>query len=142
MDIREITLEQALPVRHNVLWPNKPLEFCMVDGDENGIHFGAYFDGSIVSTASIYISSNEARLRKFATLASYQGQGIGTAILGYILKYLREKGITYFWCDARESAIGFYQRFGLDTEGERFYKSDVAYFRMSVILNKPAALKT
>lgn len=40
----------------------------------------------------------------------------------------------YFWCDARESACRFYQRFGLQTEGERFYKSDVAYFKMGVNL--------
>jgi len=39
--------------------------------------------------------------------------------------------IRYFWCDARESAIGFYRRFGLQADGERFYKSEVPYFKMS-----------
>lgn len=134
MEIREISLEEALLVRHNVLWPSKPMEFCLVDGDEDGVHIGVYVDGKVVSVASIYLSNGEARLRKFATCPSYQGRGIGTALIEYVLSYLKTSNINYFWCDARESAIGFYQRFGMNTEGERFYKSEVPYFKMKTSL--------
>ena len=134
MKIQQITLEQALPVRHKVLWPNKPQEFCIVDGDDEGIHFGAFIDDSLVCVASIYITDNEARLRKFATLHAQQGKGLGTAMLNHILTYLRKAGIEYFWFDARESALDFYKRFGMQTSGERFYKSDVPYFKMSISL--------
>ncbi|MDG3086401.1 GNAT family N-acetyltransferase [Vibrio hannami] len=134
MNIREISLDEALPVRHKVLWPNKPVEFCIVEGDEEGLHLGAEIDGEIVSVASIYISNNKARLRKFATYPLYQGQGIGTALIEYALGYLKTRNIGYFWCDAREAAIGFYQRLGMQTEGQRFYKSDVPYFKMELSL--------
>ncbi len=40
-----------------------------------------------------------------------------------------------FWCDARESALRIYQQFGLQKEGERFYKSDIPYFKMSLDLS-------
>ncbi|MDW2035930.1 GNAT family N-acetyltransferase, partial [Vibrio sp. 665] len=40
-----------------------------------------------------------------------------------------------FWCDARESALRIYQKFGLQKEGERFYKSDIPYFKMSLDLS-------
>lgn len=132
MNIQTITLQEALPVRHQVLWPNKPIEFCIVKGDEAGVHFGAKIDNKIVSVASIYIDNREARLRKFATYSSYQGRGIGTAILEHILNYLRNQDVDYFWCDARESAINFYQRFNMKSNGKRFYKSDVPYVKMSV----------
>lgn len=122
-------------MRHNVLWPNKPIEFCLVDGDEKGIHIGADINGKVVSVASIYINNGEARLRKFATYSSFQGQGIGTALIKYALDYLKLHDIHYFWCDARESAIGFYQRFGMNIDGERFYKSGVPYFKMGLALN-------
>lgn len=135
MKIKEINLEEALPVRHQVLWPDKPIAFCIVDGDNQGIHLGAEINGKIVSVASLYIDNGEARLRKFATYAEFQNQGIGTALIQYALNYLNENKVTTFWCDARESAIGFYQRFGMRTEGERFYKSDVPYFKMSLTLN-------
>lgn len=135
MIIKTINLEEALPVRHQVLWPDKPIEFCLVDGDEEGIHLGAEIDGKIVSVASLYIANGEARLRKFATLPAFQKQGIGTALIEYALNYLNESNVSIFWCDARESAIGFYQRFGMHTKGERFYKSGVPYFKMRLSLN-------
>ena len=130
MKIERITLEQALPVRSAVLWPDKPQSFCIVDGDDEGIHFGAIIDGTVVCVASIYIADNRARLRKFATLHAFQGQGIGSAMLTYILAYLKDENIEHLWCDARESAINFYRRFGMETQGERFFKSDVPYVIM------------
>jgi len=136
MKIRKISLEEALPVRHKVLWPDKPMEFCLVEGDDEGIHLGAEIDGRIVSVASLYLTNGEARLRKFATYPEFQNQGIGTALIQYALYYLNENEVTTFWCDARESAIGFYQRFGMHTEGERLYKSDVPYFKMRLFLDR------
>lgn len=134
MKIREISLEEALPVRHKVLWPDKPVEFCLVEGDENGLHIGAEVDDKVVCVASIYIKEGQARLRKFATCSDFQGRGIGTAVIAFTLEQLKTKGVDYFWCDARETAIGFYQRFGMTVSGERFIKSDVPYFKMGLYL--------
>lgn len=33
MDIRTISWDEALPIRHEVLWANESLLFCQVDGD-------------------------------------------------------------------------------------------------------------
>lgn len=135
LTIRQIDWQQTIAVRHNVLWPSKPPEFSRIEGDELGVHFGAFIGDDLVCVASVFIDGHRARLRKYATLVEYQGQGIGTAVLKAIFTYLKQQPqIRYFWCDARESAIGFYQRFGMQTEGERFYKSDVAYLKMSVTL--------
>jgi ribosomal protein S18 acetylase RimI-like enzyme len=138
MDIRSIQWQQALPIRHQVLWPQKSPEFCKVEGDENGIHYGVYIDDLLVSVASIYIAHSSeikhARLRKFATLTSYQGRGIGTALITFILNHLKQQGVTYFWCDARKTALGFYQRFAMQVQGDQFDKSGVLYFKMQVQL--------
>jgi len=125
LNIKEIKSIEAMLVRHKVLWPNKSIEFCQVPGDESAWHFGAFIGELLVCVASVYPSDTSARLRKFATLQEYQGQGIGTIVLSHILEGLGDKGITTFWCDARESALDFYRRFGLKTEGNRFYKSDI-----------------
>ncbi|HIO93005.1 MAG TPA: GNAT family N-acetyltransferase [Leucothrix mucor] len=122
---------KTIPIRHQVLWPNQAPEFCHVSGDENAIHFGAYIDKQLVCVASVYLQGEYARLRKFATLKSHQKKGIGSNVLTFILKALEERNITYFWCDARESAVDFYQRFGLEVEGSIFYKSDIPYYKMS-----------
>lgn len=134
MNIRTLSWEQTIPLRHRVLWPNQPPEYCYVDGDESGQHFGAYIDDKLICVASIYLAENRARLRKFATDASYQNRGLGSAMLRYIMSSLREAGVEYLWCDARESALGFYQRFDMYKSSERFYKKDVPYFKMEVAL--------
>ncbi len=96
--IQNIHWRDTIPIRHQVLWPAQLPEFCHVDGDENKetLHFGAFVDSRLISVASIYVHESDARLRKFATLKSYQGQGVGTALLKYILSDLKAGNIRYF----------------------------------------------
>lgn len=117
-----------------MLWPAKPIDFCRVAGDAEALHFGALHSGQLVAVASIFIDGQQARLRKFAALPAYQGRGIGSTLLRHILDTLHTHSITYFWCDARATATTFYERFGMQVEGPRFYKADVAYFKMSKLL--------
>lgn len=134
MQIRLISPEATLPIRHSVLWPSKPIEFCQVKEDGSGNHFGVFENDVLLCVASIFITGAEARLRKFATLHEHQGKGFGTRMIEYIIEYLKQKGVTYFWCDARESAQDFYARFDMQKRGERFFKSGEPYFRMFVDL--------
>lgn len=110
------------------------MAFCKVDGDEAATHYGYFIDDKLVCVASIFIDGTSARLRKFATLPEYQGQGIGTQVIQQALKDLETKAVNHFWCDARESAAGFYEKFGMRPQGERFYKGDIPYFKMGVDL--------
>ena len=134
MEIRTISWEQTIQLRHRVLWPNKPPEYCHVDGDTAGLHFGVFINERLVSVASVYLNLNKARLRKFATDSRYQNQGIGSKMLRHIIQFLKDSQVEFFWCDARESALGFYKRFGMHKCSERFYKADVPYFTMEVAL--------
>lgn len=138
MDIQRITWQQTIPLRHRVLWPGKPPEYSQVDGDIDGLHFGAFVNDELVCVASIYLSCKDkvhtARLRKFATERHYQNQGIGSKMLTHIIQSLQTSPTELFWCDARESAVGFYQRFGMRKSSDRFYKADVAYYKMEVVL--------
>jgi ribosomal protein S18 acetylase RimI-like enzyme len=119
------------------LWPTKPPSFCEVEGDDTAKHYGAYVDGELVSVASIYLDGSRARLRKFATLPSFQGKGIGSKVITHLVNELKESGISYLWCDARTSALGFYQRFGMEKQGEVFNKSGIPYYKMEVKFTKP-----
>ncbi|WP_261817806.1 GNAT family N-acetyltransferase [Vibrio gallicus] len=132
--IEQICWQQTIGLRHHVLWPHKSPEFCHVPEDEQGMHFGVFIDARLVCVASLFWDGRAIRLRKFATDSDYQGQGIGSQLLNHMLKFASENGAKSFWCDGRESALSFYSRFGLQPEGERFYKSDVAYFKLSKLL--------
>jgi len=134
MDIRIITLSEALPIRHCVLWPDKPLSFCKVDGDDAASHYGTFLNNTLVSVASIYVEGQLARLRKFATLEDFQGRGAGTQLISHIIAELEQADINTFWCDARTTAVGFYKRFGMQVEGAEFVKSGITYYKMEVTL--------
>ena len=134
MEIRFITWEETIPLRQSVLWPNKSHEHCHVDGDMDGLHFGAFIQEELVCVASVYLTLNKARLRKFATHRCYQHQGIGSKMLSHIIKSLKSRHVSHLWCDARESAIDFYKRFDMQTCSARFNKIDVPFFKMEVAL--------
>jgi len=150
MDIKNITPEEALDIRHQVLWPNKPKEFCKLKDDYKGIHYGGFLNGKLVCVASIFIENNSARLRKFATLTEFQGKGYGTLLIKHIISDLKGTNatglkpvvtpgtnatglkpvVTHLWCDARITAKDFYNRFKMSSTGETFFKSDVEYIVM------------
>jgi ribosomal protein S18 acetylase RimI-like enzyme len=134
MKISAISWQQTIPLRQRVLWPDKAQEFCHVDGDVDGIHYGAFIDGELICVASIFVTSGKARLRKFATDTRYQNQGVGSTMLEHIIQSLKSSQIAYFWCDARASALGFYERFGMQPCGDCFYKENVAYYKMAMAL--------
>ena len=55
-------------------------------------------------------------------------------VLLHIIEFLKGSDAEYFWCDAREAALGFYMRFDMYKSSERFYKSGVPYFKMEIAL--------
>jgi len=130
MKVEILRVDDVLPIRHEVLWPDKPLSFSKVVDDHEGEHFGIRHNGKIICVVSMFSKGNEVRLRKFATVEDFHGKGFGTYMLKYLIDRYKREGKTIFWFDARESALAFYEKFGFSIEGERLYKSDVPYFKM------------
>jgi ribosomal protein S18 acetylase RimI-like enzyme len=52
-----------------------------------------------------------------ATAAAARGQGIGAAVLAAVVDALSARGARLLWCEAREAAIGFYERNGFQADG-------------------------
>ncbi|TBR41418.1 N-acetyltransferase [Marinomonas agarivorans] len=135
LDIRYTTLNEVLPIRHQVLWPDEPMENCIVSGDGTALHIAGYLGDEIVCVASIYQEeTGRFRLRKFATLTQYQSQGIGSKVLNFIIAELKQKQAISLWCDARETAMPFYQRFGFAAISGRFIKKNKPYYKIECAL--------
>jgi predicted GNAT family N-acyltransferase len=131
VDIRNIAPEATYALRHQVLWPDKPLEYVRVENDAAGHHFGAFQQEDLVAVISLFVQGSEARFRKFATRPDCQGQGLGTALLHHVFEQARRLGAQHIWCDARQDSAGFYARFGMQAQGEVFYKGAIPYVRMA-----------
>lgn len=130
LTIRPIAPAATYALRHAVLWPDKPATHVQLPDDDAGQHFGAFASEEVVSVISLFIDGSEARFRKFATAPAYQRRGIGGQLLAYTIEAARAAGATSLWCDARQTALAFYQRFGLQPEGATFYKGDIPYLRL------------
>lgn len=132
MEIRVINGEEALPVRQSAMWPDKPLEFVKIPGDEQALHWGLFHEGQLVSVVSVFIENGEAQFRKFATLKSFQGRGLGSSLLKFMLEDLREKNISKVWCNARTHKVLFYERLGMQSVSQAFVKNGMSYIRMEL----------
>lgn len=137
--IRSITPEQTYPLRHAMLWPNKPPDFVKVDNDAEGHHYGAFVADELIAVISLFVADGQAvrrtaRFRKFATHPDYQRQGIGTVLLSHVIAEARQMGATTLWCDARLDAADFYRRFGMAAVSSVFYKGPIPYAKFSLTL--------
>ncbi|RKF13239.1 GNAT family N-acetyltransferase [Alginatibacterium sediminis] len=132
-ELKSITAEQTLALRQAVLWPDYPLSQSRVDDDGFGLHLGLFFKKELVCVASLFLQQGKLRLRKFACQTSLQNSGLGSTVLHEIIRMAKANpGIDTFWCDARQDALGFYQRFGLSQNSKLFYKHNVAYVKMEM----------
>ncbi|OOQ60137.1 GNAT family N-acetyltransferase [Mucilaginibacter pedocola] len=128
--IEQVRPEHTWKLRHEVLYPNqKPNEMGMEE-DNNGYHFAAFKDKWIVAVVSLFKHESDWQFRKFAVAEEVQGQGLGAQLLQYITEFVEREQGELLWCNARLSAIGFYNKFGFSAVGEVFHKNGFDYIIM------------
>lgn len=114
-----------------MLRPHGTLNDCIFKGDDDDLtfHLGAFVEGKLVSVASFYFENHDLftakhphqyRLRGMATLNDHRGQGLSSALLKTAFPLIKGNQCTLLWCNARESAEGFYKQVGFEPHGEIF----------------------
>lgn len=129
MNVKRISVEQTWPIRNEILRPGLPLESCQFEEDElaDAMHFGSYLENELTGIVSVY-QINPAHVtnvscwqfRAMATRDKVRGLGHGKALIVAMETYLLEQGADLSWCNARDSASGFYQTLGYTRVGEMF----------------------
>jgi GNAT superfamily N-acetyltransferase len=133
MKINEISAAQTWPLRHEVMWPEKPLDFVKLEADEQGYHFGLFLKEELVSIVSVFISDdNSAQFRKLATLEKHQGNGYASKLLSHIIAFTKNQGVKTMWCNSRFDKLSFYKKFGMLKTEHTFIKETIKF----VILKK------
>ena len=119
--IEEVHVDKIINLRHRVLCEGLPIETARFPGDEapDARHFAAVMiDGKrVVCCVSFmrvpYLTSPAWQLRGMATDPDFQGQGIGRKLLAVSEQAIvRSSDIRLFWCNARLSAVRFYEKSG------------------------------
>jgi phosphoribosylformimino-5-aminoimidazole carboxamide ribotide isomerase len=134
LDIRPVPLKEVWRMRHEIMYPDKTIEFVQLEDDNNGIHHGLFETDELVSVVSLFADGDKLQFRKFATLTAKQGRGYGFRLLAYVMDWVFKNGYRYIWCNARVSAIGFYQKFGMSATGDSWKKWDIDFIKMEKYL--------
>jgi N-acetylglutamate synthase-like GNAT family acetyltransferase len=135
MEVKKINASDTWQIRHEVMWPDQPFEFVQLEEDNLGFHFGVFEEDKLVSIISCFIEGKEMQFRKLATLEEYQGKGIASHLLKYILEFAKEKGVEKVWCNARTNKKSFYEKFGMIDTFKTFVKSGQEFTIMKISLS-------
>jgi len=120
-------------LRRAVLRPSYDVGTPMFgDTDPHAIHIAAVDDGVPVCACVLvprpYPRRPEARaawqLRAMATAEGQRGKGFGALVVEAAIEEVVGHGARLLWLEAREYAIGFYERFGLVAEGPVYLHSE------------------
>ncbi len=128
--IREIPASAVYSVRQPVLRPGRQIAECVFEGDtsDKTLHLGLFIDANLIGVASFMKNSNplfqdaeQYQLRGMAVLSEFKGKGFGSALLIEGEEKLKNLvSHPFLWFNARDYAIGFYEKFGYKSIGEKF----------------------
>ena len=105
-----------------------------VDDMENQcFHIMAVDGNKVVGVGRLQYNSNEeAQIRYMAVSREYEGNGIGRMIVGALEREALDRKIRKIVLDAREPAVGFYQKLDYRVEKKSYVLFDeIQHYRMT-----------
>lgn len=89
---------------------------------EDILHRAATLDGRVVGVGRLDLQPGRAKgpsaqLRFFAVDAETRGTGVGRVLLAEFERLARERRVRHLWMEARQEALGFYERCGYSDIG-------------------------
>lgn len=129
MRVEVIEEHRSRELRRSVLRPSLP-PGAPLPGDEvpDAVHLAAVDDdGTVVCTCFVYADPcpwlpdvPAWHLRQMATAPDRRSAGHGRAVVEAAVDHCRNAGADVLWCNARETAAGFYERLGFVRHGAVF----------------------
>lgn len=142
--VKFIPVELTLDLRSRILRNGKPLTECSFPTDQIAgvFHLAFYVDEQIATIATFfpnYYRDNSQlgyQLRGMATDHPFLGKGYGKQLIEFAINYIKNTNAQYIWCNARSSAIKFYQKLGFELVSEEFEIAGVGpHYEMILKLN-------
>ena len=141
ISIEQITPELTWRLRREILYPSMKLSEMEMEQDTYGMHFGAFKDVKLAAVVSLFQSGDDYQFRKLAVGPEFQLSGIGSQLLDYVTDIVIKDGGKRIWCNARDTAIGFYLKQGYQLTGEKYSKNGFNYEVMKKALSPKNSLK-
>jgi len=125
--------QQMVKLREEVL--RKPLGLSFdteeLEKEKNEILIAAFDEEDIIGCCILSdIGMQKIRLRQMAVHDSVQGKGIGASIMSFAENLAKDKGYKYMVMHARDTAIGFYEKFGYKVKSDEFEEVGLSHHIM------------
>lgn len=130
MTIRQTPVEAVWQMRQEVMYPAETIDFVKLDNDADGMHWGMYIEEELVSVISVFDEGETVQFRKFATKSISQGKGYGSVLLDFVMQQAIQQKKKSIWCNARLSATGLYEKFGMQPVGQTWNKYGIEFIKM------------
>jgi predicted N-acetyltransferase YhbS len=128
---------QMVQLRNQIL--REPLGLTLtaeeLDSEKNDILIAAFDDDEMMGCCILTpMDASTLRLRQMAVPSSLQGKGIGASIMSFAEDLARDKGYSRMIMHARDTAIGFYEKFGFRVIGDPFTEVNLPHHIMEKVL--------
>jgi predicted GNAT family N-acyltransferase len=125
--------KQMVALRLEIL--RKPLGLSFTEdelaNEKNDILIGAFDEDKILACCLLTKVDNATiKLRQMAVQNNLQGKGIGASIMSFAETVARDKGYKKLMMHARNTAIGFYEKFDFRVKGNEFIEVNVPHHVM------------
>jgi len=124
---------QMVALRLEILRKPQGLSFTEEElaKEKDDILIGAFEEDKMLACCLLTkIDNSTLKLRQMAVQNNLQGKGIGASIMSFAETVARDKGFKKLTMHARDSAIGFYEKFDYKVKGNEFIEVNVPHHVM------------
>jgi len=125
--------EQMVQLRHLILRQPLGLSFSKeeLEKEKDNILIGAFDEEEMLGCCMLTkIDDSTLQVRQMAVNNNLQGKGIGASIMSFAENLSRDKGYKKLIMHARNTAIGFYEKFGFKVKGGEFTEVNLPHHLM------------
>ena len=124
---------QALQLRYRILRLPLGLEFTNeeLEKDKYDIHVGLFDGEKIFACITLTRCENKRmKMRQVAVDGAAQGKGFGRALCKAGENYALENGFEIMFCNARKTAVPFYESMGYQIVSHEFTEVNIPHYTM------------
>lgn len=129
--------EQMVQLRHQILRQPLGLSFSKeeLEREKDNILIGAFDEDQMLGCCMLTpVDAETLQVRQMAVNNNLQGKGIGASIMAFAENLSRDKGFKKLVMHARDTAIGFYEKFGFKVNGNQFTEVNLPHHQMEKML--------
>ncbi|MEO6733280.1 MAG: GNAT family N-acetyltransferase [Ferruginibacter sp.] len=125
--------QQMVNLRHEIMRKPLGLSFSQEElaKEKDDILIGAFDEDEMLGCCILSdLKDGCVRLRQMAVQKNMQGKGIGESIITFAENLARDKGFKTLTMHSRDTAIGFYEKYGYKVKGDQFMEINIPHHIM------------